>query len=231
MTNEQIFDQLVQEAADTLLSVPILNQLKDLKANSLHYLFSQLYYFVDVFPGLLGILLWKLPDIRNRFAIIDNLVDECGGLEKIWNNDPSFTHSGLLKYFTQSLTEDCQIAEKSSSTQKLLDNFSDFFINATPVEAMSAMAAMEVMSTQWFSLLYKQLLARDDLASKSLYFFEIHIHLDEEHGEILREVLMSLLHSIDSWVALKKGVMTPISIWTSFYTAVSQEMEDKFNGG
>jgi pyrroloquinoline quinone (PQQ) biosynthesis protein C len=226
MNKDIYYDQVIQEAANTLLAIPILNKLSDLSRDQLHYLFSQIYYFVDLFPGLLGILLWKINDERIRFAIIDNLVDECGGIEKIRANDHSATHSRLLLKFIATLSKsDVPLANKSVNTERLINDFNGFFINSTPVEVMAAMASMEGMSTQWFGLIYQQLLARKAFSQDDLYFFELHTGLDEVHGNILKEVLMPLLKDEKSFILLRNGVMRSISIWKCFYEALTREME------
>src|SRR5215204_1091412 len=100
---ENYFSRLVQEAQKKLLSEPFLHQLEGCDKKALHYFFSQLYYFVDLFPGLLGIVLSRIPDKNIQFVIVENIVDECGGIENIKKNDFTQTHSELLKYFIEKI--------------------------------------------------------------------------------------------------------------------------------
>lgn len=226
MNAKSLFEDVNQQAQDRLLSAPILNKLTQLNTPQLHYLFSQLYYFVERFPSLLGLLLWHTTDDRIRFAIVDNLIDECGGADKVHNNDFSATHSGLLKKFILSMDlPERKLAAQSIQTDILLNRFKQFYLHSTTVEVLSSMTSMESMSTQWFNLLYSQLKQRNEFAKDDLYFFDLHTQLDEVHGSILQDVLMPLLRTENDLALFKHGVLTSVSHWTNFYNEITSEID------
>lgn len=223
---ESYFDSITDEAACMQLSIPIFSRLTELPSRELHFLFSQIYYFVEAFPGFLGALILQAPNEKMRFAIIENLVDECGGFEKIHRRDYSETHSGMLKKFVTSLTcSNGALADKSIHVDILLNNFRKLFIHSGAIETFAAVASMEGMSTSWFKLLYKQLQDRNEFSSDDLYFFELHTRIDEEHGNALKEELVPLLKTAEDYALFKSGVMTSTHNWTNFYQGLAEEMQ------
>lgn len=226
MIIEQHVDQIVNDTADTLISAPILHQIDILTRSQLHFLFSQIYYLVESFPGLLAALILQTNDDAIRFAIIDNLVDECGGIEKVRSRDFSATHSQLLKQFIEKLSDKATpaIAEKSAHTNIMLSHFKRLFFNSTLVEVLSALAAMEGASTKWFNLLYKKLLVRNEFTGDDLYFFELHTVMDEEHGDVLKETLLPLLTNDENLALFESGATTAGLISKNFYIGLANEM-------
>lgn len=230
MNVDNYFDEEVQKSVSNLLQVPILNRLGKLNNEQLGYFFSQIYYFVDAFPGYLGILLWKTNNNDVRFAIADNLVDEYGGLERITKRNFSGMHSNLLKNFIESIdTTNKGLVAKSESTQKLLDSFDDLFINSSLIEAFGSMACMENIGPPWFKLLYNQLNERKIFSKEDLFFFSLHINVDVEHGDILKKALIPLLKNADSYNLLQKGINTAASNWYKFYEGITEEMNMLFS--
>lgn len=227
MNPEKYFEQVINETAVTLISAPILNKLDVLATHQLHFLFSQIYYLVELFPGLLATLIFQTNDIGIRFAIIDNLVDEFGGIEKIRNNDYSSTHSQLLKCFLEKLSTEtpAKLVDKATTTKIMLSHFRKLFIHSTLVEVLGAMAAMEGASTKWFNHLYQKLIARKEFSDDDLYFFKLHTVMDEDHGNILKEKLLPLLTDKENLAFFKNGATTAALISKHFYIGLSKEME------
>jgi pyrroloquinoline-quinone synthase len=225
MNANDFYDSVINQTIAMQLSPPILSRLTEMDNGELRYLFSQIYYFVKDFPGLLGALIWQVEDERIRFALADNLIDELGGPEKIKHRDFSGTHSQLLKYFIESIDpENGRIFPRSIHTNILKDSFNRLFLHSSPLEALSAVATMEGTSSSWFNLLYKQLLARNQFSSEAMYFFDLHTRLDDEHGSILKEVLLPSLKDADSYALFKHGTVSAASFWGQFYASLTEEI-------
>lgn len=223
LKSELYYDLLVEEVSSILLSSPLLLKIDMLPLSQLRYVFSQLYYFVDLFPGLLAALLWQCPDERIRFAIVENLVDECGGIEKINARDFTATHSGLLKKFVMRLDRNNPLfPTKGIEVDILINSFKKLFIYSSHIEALGAMASMEGMSTKWFGLIYEKLLNRHEFSSSDLLFFEIHLQIDDGHGNAFKEVLMPLLKNKNDFVLLRHGILTSVNIWKTFYENLAE---------
>lgn len=220
----QFFEQTINETAKALISSPILQQLDILPKGQLHFLFSQIYYLVESFPGLLAALVLQTNDENILFSIIDNLIDECGGIERIQNRDYSATHSRLLKSFIEKLSNTDAVAEKSIHTKLMLSNFKKLFINSTFIEALGAMAAMEGASVQWFNHLFQKLKTRNEFSTQDLYFFELHTVMDEAHGSALKDVLIPLLTKYDNYALFKSGADTAALISKNFYLGLAEEI-------
>ena len=228
MNSETYFDKTIENFREQLLATPILNQLTDLNNQQIQFLFSQIYYFVKAFPGYLGILLWKTNNKHIRFAITENLVDEHGGIDKINKKDFNMIHSRLLKNFIKSTNPTLsKLADKSIHTKILMSNFDRLFLNATLVEALGMMTAMESISVKWFSLLYHQLKKRGEYSNEALYFFELHMSLDEEHGSILKDILMPLLKNKQSIMLFQESVETISLVWKRFYYGIAEEIANE----
>lgn len=225
MKPDNYFDQVINQTAEILLSVPILSQIHIMPSSKLHFLFSQIYYFIEMFPGFLGTLIWQTNNEKIRFALIENLVDECGGFDRIRNRDYSATHSGMLKKFIEGINGSRGVlAEKSVHTKIFIRNFEKLFINSTFIETLGAMASMESVSTKWFNLIYQQLIKRNEFSEESLYFFKLHIQMDEDHGDVLKETLIPLLKNNEDYVLFKNGAMTSVNNWKNFYFALAEEI-------
>ncbi len=226
INSETYFKHVMQETADTLLSAPLPHQIDTLTTQQLHFLFSQIYYLVQSFPGLLAAVLLQTHDADIQFAIIDNLIDECGGVEKIQSRDPRATHSQLLKTFVERLagTASPTLAVQAVHTKLMLANFRKLFIHSTFVEVLGAMTAMEGVSTQWFNLLHQKLVARNEFSQDDLYFFALHMVMDDIHGDILKETLMPLLTSYERQVFFRNGATSAALISKNFYLGLSEEM-------
>lgn len=225
MKAQEYFDEAVKKVVTELLSTPILNQLADLNKKQLRYFFSQIYYFVDAFPGYLGILLWKTNNNSVRFTITENLVDEYGGIEKIMQRDFAGMHSNLLKKFVEKIDPSVNgLADQSKHTKALLTHFNDLFISASLIEALAAMASMENIAPPWFDLLYNQLKQRNTFSNDDLYFFKLHMSIDVEHGDVLKETLIPLLKDEKCYALLQRGIDAAASNWQRFYEGITQEM-------
>lgn len=222
---ELYFDQVLNEAKDILFTAPILYQINSMSNSQLHFLFSQLYHFVELFPCFLGALLWQTDNEVIRFALIENLIDEAGGSENINSRNYNHTHARLLKTFVQQLSPAKQVAEQNIHTKILISQFNKLFVHSTFIEAMSAMACMENWSNSWFNILYSELQQRKQFSQEELYFFELHLSLDEQHGSILKEILLPLLNDTDNYQLLKNGAFTAASIWRNFYQELAQTMQ------
>lgn len=222
MQISELYENTILEVEGRLLSAPLLNRIKDMSGEQLHYFFSQIYYFVDLFPGFLGSLLQKTNNKQLQFAIVDNLVDECGGIEKLKRNDFSGAHSCLLKKFLHLF--DYPLATKSIHTTILIDSFNKLFVNSTLIETLAAIASMECTSTKWFNLILEQLHQRSEYTKDQLHFFELHTVVDEVHGDVLRDVLLPMIRDKKSSILFKHGVMTSLENWLRFYSAISDEI-------
>ncbi|MBX9585806.1 MAG: iron-containing redox enzyme family protein [Gammaproteobacteria bacterium] len=219
MNFDEYFTKMALECEESLLSAPLLNSIDTLTTNQLHYLFSQLYYFIEQFPGYLGALLLKSTDKSILFVVSQNLVDECGGIDKLDANIYTSSHSALLKDFiTKSIGK--PLAEMDIYTRILIESFRKLFTNSTLIESLSAMTIMESISNKWFSLVYDRLLKRNEFSELELYFFKIHISLDEVHGNALKNVLQSLITDYNSSILFRHGALSAMSYWDNFYTGL-----------
>lgn len=219
MSFDKYFTQIAAECEESLLSAPLLNGIDALTTDQLHYLFSQLYYFIEQFPGYLGALLLKSTDKSILFVVTQNLVDECGGIDQLDQNNYSSSHSFLLKDFIlKSIGK--PIAEMDIYTKILVSSFGKLFENSTLIESLSAMTIMESISNKWFSLVYDGLVKRNEFSESDLHFFKIHISLDEVHGNALKNVLESLITDNDSSIFFRHGALSAMSYWSNFYSGL-----------
>ncbi len=219
----EYYDSVLSEGKNVMFSSPLLHELDIISKEKLHHLFSQIYYFVNNFPGYLGLLLWKANNEKIRFVLTENLIDECGGFQKIKDLDYSETHANLLKRFLMAFEK--PLAEKSQHTIQLMESFDHFYIKSTLTETLASMACMEGISSEWFNLIYSQLLQRDEFNSHQLYFFDLHTSLDEIHGDVLKDTLLPMLTDDLTRNLFKIGAMTAATIWAKFYDGISAELD------
>lgn len=225
-TTADYFDKQVGMFSQELLSAPLLNSINNLSLEELKYFFSQIYYFVDIFPGLMGIMLFKVKENNIKMLITENILDEFGGEQNIKARNQSGMHSQLLRNFINKLsTENSNaLSIAGNATNNLLKEFEDFFLKSSEFELMASVAAMECISTEWFQLLYSQLKTLNLFSDDDLHFFTLHICLDEEHGDILKEAILPKLSTKENKLMFEKAIFTTSSIWLKFYKNLVIEM-------
>ncbi len=222
INSKQVIETVVNKTRNALLSPRILHNISTMKKTDLHALFSQIYYLVEAFPGFLAGILIRTNDDAIRFAVIENLVDECGGFDNLKAQDKSSTHPQLLKTFVEGLSYG--LAPQSAHTKVMLSNFNQMFTHSSLIEILGAMTAMEGASSAWFVFLYNQLKARGEFSKDDLYFFELHTVMDEDHGDVFRALLLPLLIDEESHAFFNNGAMKAASISTNFYLGLSEEI-------
>ena len=83
------------------------------------------------------------------------------------------------------------------------------------------MASMECMSSEWFALIYEQLIKRDQFNKTQLYFFELHMSIDDDHGNIFKRELLKLVKTNEERQLMQQGIMLSIQHWLNFYEKIS----------
>lgn len=222
------YNNLINQTAEILLTSPVLSRINQLPIPQLHFFFSQLYYFVEIFPGLIGMLIWQTNHQEIRFVLIENLIDECGGFEKIKDKNFSGMHSNLLKKFITLTGMGNVLAKKSIHTEALINNINKLFLNSSLIEILGILTCMESVSTDWFNLLYRQLKERHEFNEDDLYFFKLHTEIDEEHSYVLKEILMPLLTKQEDLILLQNAALNSVNNWRNFYQDIDNELNSVF---
>lgn len=233
MKSEIYYDCVANEASNIILSAPILYEIHNLDIHQLQFFFSQFYYYVDAFQRFLGAVIWQTNNEIIKFALIDNLIDECGGFEKIKNRDYSEAHPEMLKRFVKKLSgNDTHLPKSNMSihTRILINSYNNLFINSPFIEAIGGIApGTESTSPKWFNVIYQQLKRREQFSEEDLFYFKLHTVIDEVHGNILKESLIPQLNTIENRILLKNGATTAALILKNFFLALSEEIKDMSN--
>src|SRR5579862_4826875 len=96
------YDSVASEIQEVILSVPLLHRMDELTSEQIRFFCSQYYHLVQAFPRYLGALIWLSTDEKVRLTLVDNLVDECGGMENIEKQNLLQTHPEIFRRVTRA---------------------------------------------------------------------------------------------------------------------------------
>lgn len=186
---------------------------------------SQTYEYVRCFPRFLGYLIANLPtDQRLALMVLtDNLVDECGGYDKLESGDTVDAHPRLFRRLLVALdeieSEDTFVTLQSE--QRCADVLNEkFFSLSDSTDYLTALGAFgpgnECFGSKWLPILTgfrKSDAIPADIRDYALKFLEIHSPgeeedtVEDEHGNLMLLLLaraMEKLNEDENKVALEK---------------------------
>lgn len=207
---DSYYESICEECLEIISKEDLFSRFDSLSQEQLNIFINEFYVIVREFPKQLGLLIYRAPSKHMLFTLVDNMMDELGGIDKIENYDYSGLHTALLEKLGQAngLTEeDFENMQPSEQTQIFQDFLVDGYVNKPFVEAVAYIAAgMEAIFPVIAKLIYKGLSSK--FTDEQLIHFKEHMTADVEHDKKLRSSIYPMLEGSEENKALfRKGAL------------------------
>lgn len=192
----------------------------------LRILFAQYYLYSKNFTRYLAALMANCEDDLHRAHLVHNLWEE-GGMR-----DPEQRHAEMFRVFlTDSLGLDLNAIDYLDSTKHFVREYLDFCKHAHPA---AASAFLSLGTENMVARLYKILatgLRRAGIPEEQLTFFHIHMECDDEHGEIIQDIMMSYAHIPGWYDMVHDAVRRALDLRNTFFDGIYDHIQaTRLNG-
>jgi quercetin dioxygenase-like cupin family protein/pyrroloquinoline quinone (PQQ) biosynthesis protein C len=191
-----------------------------LTLEDLRVVFGQYYLYSKNFTRYLAALMVSCEDDMHRARLARNLWEE-GGMR-----DPEQRHAEIFRRFlTQGLGLDLDAIEYLDTTRHFVHEYLDFCKNAHPA---AASAFLSLGTESIVARLYRTLvigLRGAGIAEEHLTFFHIHMECDDEHGEIIQDIMTSYA-STPGWYGMaREAVDHALTLRTRFFESLYDHLQ------
>jgi pyrroloquinoline quinone (PQQ) biosynthesis protein C len=229
---QKLFDQTQQEALSIVMKAPILNEFEHLNKRQLQEFALGFFHFVKLSPKYFTSLLARSPNDIMRLTLIDNIIDEMGGVNNIQESDSSDTHPNLYRRFAYELglsdRELGHIDGVKPYAKRMYGNFCRVAFDSPFWRSLGGLSpGIENVFDQWIGKIYKGLLARKKFSPGALVYFDIHAALDHIHGEKFRECILKTLTTEEDFAQLRDGALTVARIHRKFLDDFAQSVHSE----
>ncbi len=207
---------------------PFLNQIENLNEKQLKIFASQFYLYVRMFPRLMGAVVYNIPDETARLPLILNLINECGGLEYMEKLDNSHTHPALFRRFTRTLGIIDKELEKTKplpSTQYFIKTYEKLYLKSPPLKTIGAVGpGTECVVPVMYIPILEGLRKQNKFSENDLYFFNLHLPVDEEHCEMICKVLAPYMDKPENQKLVRQGALEALEARKRFWDGLSKKI-------
>lgn len=229
---QKLFDQTQQEALAIVMKAPILAEFERLNKRQLQEFAVGFFHFVKLSPKYFTSLLARSPNDIMRLTLIDNIIDEMGGVNNIQESNSSDTHPNLYRRFAYELGLSDKDLDNINSAKpyakRMHDNFCRVALESPFWRSLGGLSpGIENVFDQWVGEIYKGLLARKSFSPGALIYFDIHAALDHVHGEKFRECILKSLISDEDFIQLRDGALTVARIHRKFLDDFAQSISSE----
>lgn len=229
MNAAKFFDSVTEEILQIILETPLIRNISQLNRAELQQFFVQFHYFVDAFPRYLGALVWQSPDDKIRLVLLDNLIDESGGFERIQSLNSADTHPALFRRVLHRLNiSDQQLATfpPEDYTRQMLSELEKLFIHSPFLEAFGGIApGVESIFYTWIEVVQKGLEAYSYFTQDDLLYFSLHAVVDHEHSNALKNAIMPYLNTEYNRKLLRRGALTMVYAQKHLFEGLTKQFE------
>lgn len=162
-------------------------QTGSLDLNEVRILAVQMYKFSKEFNRILAKILSECPDEQAQWVILDNLMDEMG------QGDLTQAHPELFRRFTRSIgisDAELEAIPTAPETSEMINTYLGLVPEYGYLGALGAVCfASEGIVNALYTQLYQGIQGQTPLSKESLIFFDLHIHVDDDHAENLAKLI------------------------------------------
>jgi pyrroloquinoline quinone (PQQ) biosynthesis protein C len=200
---------------------------------------EQCYEFVRCFPLYLGGLLAHIPDteIDTLMVLTDNLVDECGGYDRLEDGDTRDAHPRLFRRFLVRLglvSDPSETPERPKEIFPGTQEFVEEYFRLCDSEHFSlALGAFgpgnECFAKKWVPILAGLRKNEAEFTEEDLIFFSVHspapeaeqTSVEDEHGNLMLLLLAERLEGQpESMKAVRAGAKAAVDARLAFFEGV-----------
>ncbi|HLC52563.1 MAG TPA: iron-containing redox enzyme family protein [Candidatus Nanoarchaeia archaeon] len=229
MTGHQFLKELQEELKNHLaVTHSFLDKIKDLNNEQLKIFASQFYLYVRMFPRLMGAVVYNVPDEVSRLPLILNLINECGGLKYLEKLDSSHTHPALFRRFTKKLgikDKDLENTKPLLSTKQFIDVYEKLYLKSPPLKSIGAVGpGTECIVPIMYIPILEGLRKQKKFTEDDLYFFSLHLPVDEEHCEMICKTLTNYMDDKKNQKLVRDGALEVLTARKKFWDGLSKEI-------
>lgn len=215
--------------AHPLWTHPFLNRCatEDLNLREIQVLAIQMYKFSKEFNRILAKILSECPDEQAQWVILDNLFDEMG------QGDLTQAHPELFRRFTRAIgISDAELENSPASpeTTAMINTYLQLVPQYGYLAALGAVCfASEGIVNTLYSQLYKGLQGQTPLPKESLIFFEVHIHVDDDHAANLAGLIEPRIHSDFQGLNIHRAISEAMDARVHFFDGIQRQIHQELS--
>ena len=210
-----------------LWSHPFLTQCKTgrLELLEVQVLAVQMYKFSKEFNRILAKILSECPDEHAQWVILDNLMDEMG------QGDLTQAHPELFRRFTRAIgISDAELERipTAPETAAMIDTYLGLVPQYGYLAALGAVCfASEGIVNSLYSQLYRGIQEETPFSKESLAFFEVHIHVDDDHAANLAALIEPRIESEFQALNIHRAVLDAMNARVLFFDGIQRQVAQK----
>lgn len=215
--------------AHPLWSHPFLNRCKagHLGLVEVQTLAVQMYKFSKEFNRILAKILSECPDERAQWVILDNLFDEMG------QGDLTQAHPELFRRFTRAIgISDIELDALSATpeTTAMINTYLSLVPRYGYLAALGAVCfASEGIVNSLYTQLYAGIQGQTPFDKESLIFFEVHIHVDDDHAANLAALIEPRIQSEFQALNIHRAILEAMNARVLFFDGIQRQVAQKSN--
>lgn len=226
---EKEFDRITDQSLSIVTSSSLLTSFDNIDDHQLLAFAKGFYHFVKYSPEYFSTLICKSPHNEIRLVLVDNLIDEFGGIENIHSLNTSGFHPELYRRFTRSLgISDQELNNLNLAkpyVKQMHDDFVKLALNSTFWLSLGALSpGIENIFFRWINIIYKGLKKRNCFSEDDLIYFKLHSIIDQIHGNKLKGCILKYIENESNLKLLETGAIEISRIHQRFFEALSNDI-------
>jgi len=217
----------LREGIDKIIKHPFIQRIEDawLNKEQLQYFVEQYYIYCTYFPRFLAAAAANIPDDQTRLPIIENLWEEHG------EGKLEMSHRILYERFAASLflsKEDLQNVKPLPTTQICCENLINLCHDGHFLESLGALGpGTEFFTNEEYAKIERGLKKYDFLTADDIYFWTVHISLDEDHYSEMLEAIEPWANNLENKYLIKSGAKKAIDLEILFWDGLEDNLPGK----
>lgn len=186
----------------------------------------------------------QVEDREHRAMLTHNLIEESGqvsdddahALEKIgikleWV--AGVPHPQLFRRYLDAIGCDSKFRNENNYCDDATVWKNTFFLVCSTGGAAQALGAMGLGTENIVKFIYKHILEAIakylPVTPRERVFFDMHAEIDDEHGEVMNNILIELAQYHRNRVAMRQGMLMALNLRTAFFDAMKVRAETMFS--
>ncbi len=200
---------------------PVLRGVASLGRSELQILGREYALVCAHFPRLIAAVAANVPNDVTRLPLVENLWEEHG------SGNLGLSHRTLFGRFLLAvdISGEPQPSEVSGSTRRYIKEVSEICQNGHFLEGLGALGpGTEFFTGIEFDHLYNGLMETGYFSEFDLEFFSVHIGMDDEHYEGMRQALTPWLGNRTNEAHIRRGARRAVQLEVEFWDGIGQTL-------
>lgn len=215
----------LQPGIDEILGHPYIERIKNasLDREQLKFFVEQYHVYNSYFPRLLAAVAANITDDKTRMPIIENMWEEHGSGQLV------NSHRVLFEKFASAVGVDknkLDEVEPLSTTSICCEHLLQTCLDDDFITSLGVLGpGTEYFTNDEYLIIQEGLRKYDFLTDEDIYFWTVHISLDEEHYSEMLDAILPWANSPENKHKIKVGAKKAIDLEILFWDG----LEDSIN--